>query len=172
MAYRVKSEQLGEVELEERVIQIDRVKKTVAGGQIISFRALVVVGDRNGHVGFAIGKARGTPDAIRKGVEKAKKNMIRVPLKGSTIPHQVTGKMGSITVMLKPASRGTGTIASTRIRPLLELAGIRDVLTKVRGSKNAMNAASATFEALKSVRDPVEVAELRGKTVAELFGLA
>jgi len=156
-------------EFEERVIHIDRVKKTVKGGQIISFRALVAVGNKKGVVGFAVGKARGTPDAIRKGVERAKKSLVQVPLSGTTLPHEVTARVGGATVFMRPASRGTGVIAGGPVRPIVELAGVHDVLAKCLGSESRLNNAAAAFDALRAVRNPEEVAELRGKTTDEVL---
>lgn len=169
MAEKVRVDEIDPETLEERIICIDRVKKTVKGGQLISFRVCVAVGNKDGVVGFGIGKARNTPDAIRKAIERAKKNLIRVPRNKTTLPHEVTGKVGGGIVFLKPASPGTGVIAGGSVRPLLELAGIEDVLSKSLGSNNPMNTASATYQALCQVRDPRHVAELRGKTLQELF---
>jgi len=169
MSKRVRFEELESEEFEERVIHIDRVRKTVKGGQLISFRALVAVGNGRGVVGFAIGKARGTPDAIRKGVERAKRNLIRVPMHDTTVPHEVTAKVGGAVVLLRPASRGTGIIAGGAVRPLAELTGIRDLLSKCLGSSSILNNAAATYEALCALRDPAEVAELRGKELAEIM---
>lgn len=168
MRQKVLAEEIDSETLEERVICIDRVKKTVKGGQLISFRVCIAVGNRNGVVGFGIGKARNTPDAIRKAIDHAKKNMIRVPRARVTLPHQVTGKMGGGVVFLKPAAPGTGVIAGGSVRPLVELAGIQDVLSKSLGSSSPLNCAAATFQALCEVRDPRQVAELRGKTLEEI----
>jgi small subunit ribosomal protein S5 len=169
MSVRVKLHELEEQEFEERVIHIDRVKKTVKGGDIVSFRALCVVGNKAGVVGFAIGKARATPDAIAKGFERARKNLYRIPLQGYTIPHEITCRAGGGMVFMKPASRGTGIIAGGAIRPIVEVAGIRDVLSKRLGSDGALNNAQAAFECLKSLMDPEHIAELRGKTPEELM---
>jgi small subunit ribosomal protein S5 len=154
--------------LKDQVVAINRVTKVVKGGKNLSFSALVVVGDQNGHAGFGMGKAREVPMAIRKAIEQAKKNLIKLNIKGTTIPHEVLGRFGSGQVLLKPAPDGTGVIAGGAVRAVMEVAGIQNVLTKSIGTSNPHNVIKATFDALISLKDAGKVAEQRGRTPAEM----
>jgi small subunit ribosomal protein S5 len=154
--------------LKDQVVAINRVTKVVKGGKNLSFSALVVVGDQNGHAGFGMGKAREVPMAIRKAIEQAKKNMIKLNIKGTTIPHEVLGRFGSGQVLLKPAPDGTGVIAGGAVRAVMEVAGIQNVLTKSIGTSNPHNVIKATFDALIGLKDVGKVAEQRGRTPAEM----
>ena len=156
-------------ELKEKVVAINRVAKVVKGGRNFRFSAVVVVRDGAGHVGVGNGKAAEVPDAIRKAIEEAKKNLIEVPVVGTTIPHEYIGKFGSASVLLKPAAEGTGLIAGGSVRPVLELAGYRDIRTKVIGTNNPRNVVYATLEGLKSMKTAEQIAKKRGKTVAEIL---
>lgn len=158
------------MELEERVVSINRVSKTVKGGRIFKFSALVVVGDGKGLVGFGIGKSGEVPDAIRKGIEEAKKNLIRVSLKGTTIPHEIKGKFGAGEVLLMPAPKGTGVIAGGPVRAVVETVGIADIRTKAIRSNNPYNVVRATFDGLSRLRTADQVAAMRGKSVKEIVG--
>ena len=156
------------LDLKDQVISINRVTKVVKGGKNLSFAALVVIGDESGHVGFGSGKAREVPLAIKKAIESAKKNLIRVPLINNTLPHQLIGKYGAGRVMMKPASEGTGVIAGGAVRAIMQAVGVHDVRTKVLGSTNPHNVVRATFDGLLNMKDPLELARLRGKQVEEL----
>lgn len=157
------------LDLQERVVTINRVSKTVKGGRIFKFAALVVVGDGNGIVGFGIGKAGEVPDAIRKGIEDAKKNLIKVSLKGTSIPHEVIGEFGAGRVLMKPAAAGTGVIAGGPVRAVIEAVGIKDIRTKALRSNNPCNVVRATLAGLASLRSAEEIAAIRGKSVKEIL---
>jgi len=158
------------VEMQEKVVSLNRVSKTVKGGRIMKFSALIVVGDGNGHVGVGLGKAAEVPEAIRKGIEDAKKNIVTVSLTGTTIPHDIVGKFGASMVIMKPAAEGTGVIAGGAVRAVLEMAGIKDIRTKALRSRNQRNVVNATINGLAALKSAEEVAALRGKTVAEIKG--
>lgn len=159
-----------QLDIKEKVISINRVTKVVKGGRNFRFSVLVVVGDENGHVGIGMAKAVEIPDAIRKAIQDAKKNMIKVPLKETTVPHEIIGRYGAGRVLIKPAKEGTGIIAGGPVRAVMELAGVRDIRTKSLGSNNPRNVVNATMEALKSLKNSEEVAKVRGKTVEEILG--
>ena len=154
----------------EKVVATNRVSKTVKGGRVMKFSALMVVGDGKGKVGYGLGKAAEVPEAIRKGIEDAKKNMINISLSGSTIPHEIIGEAGAGRVLMKPAAPGTGVIAGGAVRAVVEAAGIKDIRTKCLRSNNPNNVVAAAFEGLKAMRGPAEVARIRGKSVEEIVG--
>ncbi|SET73362.1 SSU ribosomal protein S5P [Oceanobacillus limi] len=158
------------LDLEERVVAVNRVAKVVKGGRRFRFAALVVVGDKNGHVGFGTGKAQEVPDAIKKAVDDAKKNLIEVPIVGTTIPHEIHGQFGSGNVLMKPATEGTGVISGGPVRAVLELAGVGDILTKSLGANTPINMIRATINGLTNLKRAEDVAKLRGKSVEELLG--
>ena len=169
MAYR-RDAAKQDPEFEESLVALNRVSKTVKGGRIARFTAIMVVGDKNGRVGYGLGKAAEVPDAIRKGIEDAKKNMITVSRKGSTIPHEIIGEFGAGRVLMKPAAPGTGVIAGGAVRAVVEAAGIKDIRTKCLRTNNPANVVAATMQGLKSRRDAAQVAAVRGKTPEEIQG--
>ena len=158
------------LELTERVVALNRVSKTVKGGRIMKFSALIVVGDGQGHVGAGIGKAAEVPEAIRKGIEDAKKNIVKISMKDTTIPHDIVGKYDASMVIMKPAAPGTGVIAGGAVRAVVEMAGIRDIRTKALRSRNKINVVHATINGLKALEDAAQVAARRGRTVEEIVG--
>ncbi|MEG2174555.1 MAG: 30S ribosomal protein S5 [Oscillospiraceae bacterium] len=158
------------LDLKEKVVAINRVSKTVKGGRIFKFAALVVVGDGNGTVGYGLGKAGEVPDAIRKGIEDAKKNLFKISLRGTTIPHEIIGKFGAGRVLMLPAPQGTGVIAGGPVRAVLEIAGIKDIRTKCQRSNNPCNVVTATINGLRSLKNIDEIAAIRGKSVDEIMG--
>jgi len=159
---------VGALDIKERLVATKSVSKTVKGGRIRRFTALMVVGDENGHVGYGLGKAAEIPDAIRKAIEDARKNVIKVSVKGTTIPHEIVGEFGAGKVLLKPAAEGTGVIAGGAVRAVLDMAGIRDIRTKCLRSNNPTNVVKATFEGLRALRTVDEVAKMRGKAVSDI----
>ena len=158
------------LDIKEKVVALNRVSKTVKGVRIFKFAALIVVGDGNGHVGCGLGKASEVPDAIRKGIEDAKKNLVKISLKGTTIPHETVGEFGASLVVLKPAAPGTGVIAGGAVRAVVEMAGIKDIRTKALRSRNSRNVVNATLNGLKSLRDAAQVAAVRGKSINDVVG--
>ena len=158
------------LDLQEKLVALNRVSKTVKGGRIARFTAIMVVGDGQGHVGYGLGKAAEVPDAIRKGIEDAKKNLVKISLKGTTIPHEVVGAYGAGRVLMKPAAPGTGVIAGGPVRSVVEMAGIKDIRTKSLRSNNPYNVVRATIAGLASVKDAAQVAAKRGKTIKEILG--
>lgn len=163
------AKQFENTEFKEKILKISRVSKTTTGGRSISFSVMAAVGDENGKIGVGLGKANGVPDAIRKAIAKAKKNVVKVSLRGTTIPHEVIGRFGASKVWMKPASEGTGVIAGSSARDILELVGVHNILTKVKGSRNRINVARATIEGLKELRNAEDVAKLRGKEVKDIL---
>ena len=161
--------EIEKLELTEKLVKLSRVAKVVKGGRRFSFNALMVIGDKDGHIGVGFGKANEVPEAIRKGVDDAKKNIIKVNLKRNTIPHEIIGRYGTVKVLLKPASPGTGLIAGGPVRAVVESAGIKDVLSKAQGSSNPLNIVKATYNGLKNLKNFADEAEKRGKKLDELF---